>query len=170
LRNTASIQTNGIDLLGTYGLDTDVGDFDFGLNATYLLEYSKASTSSAPLIDLVDTPNNPPELRSRVSLAWRRGGFGSSLYVNYTGGYDDTTSVAPPNRKIASWTTLDLNLQYSFDSSESPALRGMQVFLAGLNVLDKDPPFYNNPNGVGYDPENADLVGRRVSLFLRKEW
>jgi iron complex outermembrane receptor protein len=168
LNNTASIKTNGIDLLGNYGLDTDVGSFDFGLNATYLLEFSKASTSSAPLIDLVDTPNNPPDLRTRFSLGWRRGGFATTLYVNYTDSYKD--NISQPNRKIDSWTTLDLNVRYSFDGSQSPLLRGTQVFLTGLNVLDEDPPFYNNANGVGYDPDNADLVGRQVSLFIRKEW
>jgi len=168
LTNTASSRTNGIDLSGTYGLDTDVGSFDFGVNGTYLLEYSKAITASAPLVDLVDTPNNPTDLRGRVSLAWRRGGFGTTLYVNYTDGYKD--NISQPNRRVASWTTFDLNLRYSFDAWESPALHGAQVFLSGLNVFDKDPPFFNNPNGVGYDPDNADLVGRSVSLFVRKEW
>jgi iron complex outermembrane receptor protein len=168
LNNTASIQTNGIDLLGTYGIDTDVGTFDFGVNATYLLEFSKATTASAPLVDLVDTPNNPPDMRGRLSLSWRRGGFGTTLYVNYTGGYKD--NISPGNRRIDSWTTLDLNLRYSFEGSQSPLLRGTQVFLSALNAFDEDPPFYNNANGVGYDPDNADLVGRRVSLFVRKEW
>jgi outer membrane receptor protein involved in Fe transport len=168
LSNTSSVQTNGIDLLGTYGLDTGVGSFDFGLNATYLLEYSKAATASAPLVDLVDTPTNPPEMRGRLSLGWRRGGFGTTLYVNYTGGYKDNISV--PNRSIDSWTTLDLNLRYSFDNWQAPVLKGTQVFLSALNALDEDPPFYNNANGVGYDPDNADLVGRQVSLFVRKEW
>jgi len=39
------------------------------------------------------------------------------------------------------------------------------------NVFNKQPPFLNNDVGaVAYDPENADLLGRRVSLNLRHEW
>jgi hypothetical protein len=169
LNNTASVRTNGLDLLGTYGLDTGVGSFDFGVNATYLLEFSRAVTTSAPLVDLVDTPNNPPDLRGRVSLGWRRGSFASTLFVNYTGGYRDTIST-DKKRTIDSWTTLDLNLSYSFERLQNPALSGTQIFLSAQNVLDEDAPFYNNAAGVGYDPDNADVIGRRVSLFLRKEW
>ena len=73
-------------------------------------------------------------------------------------------------RTVDSWTTVDLNLSYSFDALENPALRGTQVFLTSQNLFNKDAPFYNNPGGVGYDPDNADVLGRRVSLFLRKEW
>jgi outer membrane receptor protein involved in Fe transport len=38
------------------------------------------------------------------------------------------------------------------------------------NVFDDDPPFYNNASGYGYDPSNADLLGRFVSVQLRKAW
>jgi iron complex outermembrane receptor protein len=170
LNNTSQVKTNGVDLLGTYGLDTGVGSFDFGANATYLFKYSRRPTSTSALVDLVDTAGNPPNLRGRVSLAWRRGSFGSTLFVNYTDDYKDNISINPPNRKIDSWTTLDLNLSYSFERLSSPALKGTQVFLSAQNLLDEDAPFYNNAAGIGYDTENADIVGRRVSLFLRKEW
>ena len=90
------------------------------------------------------------------------------MFVNYTDNYKDTANV--PNREVDSWTTLDLNLSYSFDALQMPALKGSQVFLSAQNLFDKDPPFLNNLSGVGFDPDNADLIGRRVSLFLRKEW
>jgi iron complex outermembrane recepter protein len=168
LLNVASVQTNGIDLLANYGIDTGLGSFDFGFNTTYLLEYSKALTPASPLTDLVDTQNNPPDVRARASFGWRRNSLGTTLYVNYTDGYQDMLSV--PNRKVDSWTTLDLNLSYSFASMGSPILAGTQVFLSAQNLLDEDAPYFNNPSAGGYDPENADLIGRRVSLFLRKEW
>ena len=173
LNNTASIRTDGIDLLGTYGLDLGGSRLDFGMNATYLLEYSRAPTASSPLVALVDTPNNPPRLRARASIAWRRSSFGSTLFVNYTDAYKDTITaptISVPNRTVASWTTLDLNLSYSLGQLRLPAFSGTSVFLSAQNLLDKDPPFYNNAAGVGFDPDNADLIGRRVSLFLRKEW
>ena len=45
------------------------------------------------------------------------------------------------------------------------------IHLRGANVFNKQPPFLNNDVGaVAYDPENADLLGRRVSLNLRHEW
>jgi len=45
------------------------------------------------------------------------------------------------------------------------------ISLRGFNVFNKQPPFLNNDVGaVGYDPENADLLGRRVSLKIEHEW
>jgi hypothetical protein len=38
------------------------------------------------------------------------------------------------------------------------------------NLFDKRPPFVNNALGVGYDPENADLLGRFISVGIRKDW
>jgi iron complex outermembrane receptor protein len=38
------------------------------------------------------------------------------------------------------------------------------------NTLNTMPPFYNNPRGVGFDPTNADLLGRYVSVELLKRW
>jgi iron complex outermembrane receptor protein len=42
--------------------------------------------------------------------------------------------------------------------------------LSVQNLLASDPPFYDTPQGVGYDTANADPLGRFVSLQLNKRW
>jgi len=45
------------------------------------------------------------------------------------------------------------------------------ISLRDFNVFNKQPPFLNDDVGsVGYDPENADLLGRRLSLKIELEW
>jgi iron complex outermembrane recepter protein len=38
------------------------------------------------------------------------------------------------------------------------------------NLLDETPPFYDGPTGYGFDPGQASLLGRVVSLQLTRRW
>ncbi len=38
------------------------------------------------------------------------------------------------------------------------------------NLFDSDPPFYDSPLAIGYDPANADPLGRLISIQLTKVW
>jgi iron complex outermembrane receptor protein len=47
-------------------------------------------------------------------------------------------------------------------------LKGAQFFVDGTNVLDKDPPFVNT--ALGYDPFNANPIGRLITVGINKKW
>ena len=69
--------------------------------------------------------------------------------------------------RIKPWTTADFNLTYGFKAGP---MRGLSLALNVQNLLDDDPPFYDSPLSVGYDPANADPLGRTVTLQLTKTW
>ena len=117
----------------------------------------------------MSTQDNPIDFRARAAFGWRLGGFGTTLFANYTNSYKDTVTVPTSPRHISSWTTFDLNLSYEFEN-RNRLLSGTEVFLSVQNLFDRNPPFFNNPIGVGYDPENASILGRFVSLHVRKQW
>ncbi|MBS0418021.1 MAG: TonB-dependent receptor [Proteobacteria bacterium] len=167
LNNIARTRTRGIDVASKYTLATKVGDFDFGLNGTYILEFARAQTPDGVLIQLRNTQNNPLAAHVRGSVGWQSHGWGVFSFVNFSSSYRD--SLTQPARGVSSWTTLDLQLRYDF-SSDSPPLRGTSLILEAQNLLGRYPPFLNNPLGIGYDQENGDLSGRVVSLALRKKW
>jgi iron complex outermembrane receptor protein len=98
----------------------------------------------------------------------------------------NSTSVTPlnPNAlgvptagdKVSSWTTLDANLAYNF---ESGWLGGDQVYVHVNNLLDTDPPFINTTaNGAGassgaafgFNAFNASPIGRTVELGIRAKF
>ena len=166
LQNIALLETRGMDLMSKYTLTGSLGRLELGFNGTYLFNYTQANTPDAPLRNIVSTQNNPIDLRLRGSAVWIRAGFGISAFLNYDNAYRDTLSV--PERRIASWTTLDLQVSYE-TSADSPVGR-LQLALSTQNVFNTLPPFENNPVGVGYDQENADLFGRIVTLDVRKRW
>lgn len=168
LRNIALLKTNGIDLIGKYSLDSRPGRFDFGLNGTYLLRYSQANTPDSPLLNIVNTQNNPINFRFRGLAGWTDRGFGAVTFVNFQNSYRDTLSV--PNRGIASWTTVDLQLSYELPGDTPGWLGNTQFALSAQNVFNVSPPFVNNSVGVGYDQENGDLYGRLLSFEVRKRW
>ncbi len=167
-RNDAAVKTQGFDLLARYTRDSSLGRLSLGLNGTYLFEFSEARASNLPLQNKVSTPTYPINLRVRTSARWQRGGLDISAYVNYLNSYLDTASL--PRRHVDSWTTLDLHATYSLGTPLRSWVGDTTLSLGVDNLLDTEPPFLNNPIGIGYDQENGDLTGRIVSITLRKKW
>jgi hypothetical protein len=168
LRNIALLRTSGIDLIGKYSRDGKSGRYDFGFNGTYLLRYAQANSPGSPLLNIVSTQNNPIDFRARASAAWMRRGLGVSTFLNFDNGYRDTQST--PSRGVSPWTTIDLQLSYETTGDTLGWLAHTQFALNVQNLFNTFPPFLNNPVGVGYDQENADLYGRIVSVEVRKRW
>jgi len=120
----------------------------------------------------VDTIGNPTSLRLVGNLSWSLRGWTVQSTVNYTGAYRDPDSV--PVRNVDSWTTLDVNIGYRVDGG-SGWLANTQLNLGINNALDQRPPFVNRFNlddsgTFGYDPANASLLGRQVSMQAVKRW
>jgi outer membrane receptor protein involved in Fe transport len=72
---------------------------------------------------------------------------------------------------VDSWTTVDLNVSYETRSdSLEHWLDGLRVALSVQNALDQDPPFVNRNFGLGFDPTNASIFGRYVTVQVAKKW
>jgi iron complex outermembrane receptor protein len=170
-RNIASLKTRGVDAVLDYFLNTARGKVTFSLNGTYTIDQRQQLTPTAPVFDLVNTVGNPTSLRLVGNLSWSLRGWTVQSTVNYTGAYRDPASV--PERKVDSWTTLDVNIGYRVDGG-SGWLANTQSNLGVNNAFDQRPPFVNQfdlPSGtLGYDPANASLLGRQVSLQAVKRW
>lgn len=169
VRNLGALLTDGIDFNANYQLPTPIGQLKFGLNGTYLRDYSEAQTPAQPLTSLLNTENQPINLRLRASIGWGYHEWSTLLATNFTNSYRDTASI--PQRRVDSWTTIDLQLRYDFPDDAQRWLHGISIELNARNLFNVDPPFLNNQlTYIGYDQENADPYGRLLSLQLRKRW
>jgi outer membrane receptor protein involved in Fe transport len=167
--NVARTITRGIDLTGSWSMQARrMGYFTFTSNVSYVLAFEERQSETSEWRDILDTATNPLRFKTRNSVSWTRSGFGVTAAVNYAGGYDDP--VSSPARSVSSWTTVDLQLRYEVDPREQGWLSGCVFALSVQNVADRDPPFFNNPAGVGYDRENADLLKRFLSASIEKRW
>ena len=82
-------------------------------------------------------------------------------------------SISAQARRVDSWTTLDVNIGYRVEGGAG-WLANTQCNLGINNALDQRPPFvnryYQDSGTLGYDPANASLLGRQISLLVAKQW
>ena len=170
-RNIARQDVSGIDLRGRYDWDSNFGEFGLIFNVSYVFEYLQQDEPTVPAVDLVDTFRNPVDLRARSGLTWRRGDLSTSIFVDYVDSYEE-----PDNQTtVDAWTTADIRLAADLGGlfPESHIARGTDISVSIQNLFDTDPPFIASGNlaqPVGYDPINADPLGRVVALQLAKRW
>lgn len=161
--NTASVQVEGVDGQAAWGFDDGADHVDLTANGSYLLSYTRQLTPTSPTVDNVGQAGYPARFRGRAEAAWRRGPWGASLALNYLASEKDAAG-----KSIDSWTTADLQLQWTSD--QPGLLSGLSLALNVQNLADTAPPFYDSPQGVGFDAANADPLGRYVSIQLTKRW
>jgi len=166
LHNMSSLRTSGLDVIGSYTRSTTFGVLALNWNSSYLFDYEVKETARAPTIKLLATENQPLRLRAKTSLSWSQGGQRLELSQQYSSRYRDTASH--PNRRVEDWSTYDLQWSYGWETHS--AWSGTRLGLSVHNVLNENPPFLNNSVGLGYDAENADLLGRVATISLKRSW
>jgi outer membrane receptor protein involved in Fe transport len=139
------------------------------LDGTYLFHFTQQDEPGAPSQQLLDTQNNPLSLKMRGTLSWQQRRWGATVGINFQNHYRDT--VSEPNRPISSYTTFDTQLRYELAPFNDYFLANTRLELNAINVFNASPPFLNNQTAaLGYDQENADPLGRLVSIQIRKAW
>lgn len=161
--NTGELRTRGVDVTAGWGRDFGADRIDLDLAATFLMEYSRLQTPVAVREQLVDVVGFPVDLRMRGAVSWSREDWSARLGVHYV---DDYHTAA--GQRISSWLTLDGQIRWTVPDGGGRG--GLEAALNVQNLLDEDPPFYDNPQGFGFDPANATVLGRVVSLQLIQRW
>lgn len=82
--NTSSVEVRGLDGYAAYDLDLAGGELTLEATASYMTDYKRRITSTAPTVDVVDTYGFPVDLRGTVSGRWVRDDV--SLRVAVTAG------------------------------------------------------------------------------------
>jgi hypothetical protein len=160
--NTARVEVEGVDVSAGYGFEVGPNAFDLNLAFSYLGRFDNQATPKSAIVSLRDRPNYPVGLRGRGTVGWSRGDWGLSSSINYVDAYEDLAGAG-----IDAWVTLDLQVRYE---PQSGPLQGTTIALNVQNAFDSDPPFYNAPEGIGYDAANTNVIGRFISLQLTRAW
>lgn len=163
--NTSALNVSGLDLDLSYGHDVGPGRLDATLSATWLFQYRQRLTPSSPSTDRLDTFGNPVNLRLRGSIGWTQGPLSATLIGNFVDRYKD--DVSSPARAIASYFTADADIALV---PFRGLLAGFRLALAVENLFNRDPPFVNRVNGLGFDAANANPFGRTIALELRRSF
>lgn len=175
--NLASQDTSGIDVDLSYDTKLGSGDLRVEANAAYIIEQVQRITPTAASLDVIDTIFRPVDFKFRTGANWTQDQWTLAGFVNYVDSYTDDREInGPGNIKVDAWTTFDVNLTYRTNNRpQNNLLNNISLALAVRNLFDAEPPSIegaadNFGRRAGYDPANADPLGRFVTLTLRKEW
>ena len=160
--NAARVEVEGVDVGAGYRFDAMGSAFTLRGDLTYLARFDTMATPNSPVVSELNLPTYPVGLRGRTTGGWSRDAWSVSSSVNYVDGYKDRNDV-----RIGSWITADVQIRFA---PETGPLAGTVLALNVQNLLDRDPPFYDAPEGVGYDAANTNVLGRSISLQLTRAW
>ncbi len=161
LQNISRLDTRGVDVDLSHDFHTGQALWKATLGGTYIFRYVLADPSGT--FDLVNTLGNPLRVRLSSTVSWSRRDWDANATVLYSGAYRDLTST--PYRDVRSWTTVNTQIGWRLPFVERAA--GTRLTLDVQNLFGVQPPFANDPAGVGWDPDNANVLGRVVKLTLR---
>jgi hypothetical protein len=161
---------SGLDWQAQKSFRTDYGRFTFRIAGSDLFTYRQAVTPLAAAVSLLNTVGNPLALRFSAMTDWSqhgsdRPGFGASLGFDYTNAYRDVSVV--PNRSVSAWVVTNFTGRYRAFSAGGLSDH-IEIALSAANLFNQAPPFVNR--WIGFDPANAQSIGRVVSVQIRKSW
>lgn len=176
LRNLAISEMDGLDLSAAYTTEMSVGTLQIGVDVAKIFSFEERIFASAAPIGRIDTVQFPADLKARSYIGLGKDRWNARLNVNYVDDYDNPFDVDNPT--IDDWTTVDLLLSYEFPTDTGKFSDGVRLGLTVLNALDEDPPFLpvgtrsdlSILNPVGFDPANANPLGRFVTIQMTKSW
>ncbi|GBL03214.1 TonB-dependent siderophore receptor [Glaciecola sp. KUL10] len=162
--NASSLETSGLDIVTSYKIETDIGDFTPSFNATYVLAYDLVDPQ-AGMIEGAGSRNfnnigvSSPELRYNLGLNWKTGSHSANVFVRYIDSYDDDQNDLP----IDSYTSFDA--QYNLDLGAVLETEASYVLtIGGINLTDENPPqVFTN---AGFDSKVHDPRGRQIYARL----
>ncbi len=171
--NAAVVQVRGLDFDGKYVQDTEIGQLRLDADGSYFLSYTERVTPSASSTSGYGRVGTPPRFRMRIDFGWSNGPWTADARLNLQSGeknqYDTSCSV--DGCPVTSWTTFDLSASYAFeDLSDARFLNGTRINFSIQNLFNRAPPFIVDGNNTGYDPVNANPLGRTFAIALTKRW
>lgn len=176
LRNLDRVYVNGFDVDVVYSRESPVGELDLGLRFTRTINYRERITQNARDEDVLGSVLRPADLRGRASATLTRDGYEVMAAVNYVSDYRNPYAIAGGER-VESWTTWDVRVRSPLPFSGGDLSRAW-LGLSVRNLFDEEPPFVASSTidgvglraSIGFDPANADPVGRFVAIELRRNW
>ena len=174
--NLAEFQTDGVDVNVNYSLDYSFGTLNLGASASATLNSFQRATADSIKEELIDTVGNPVSLRGSLFVGVSTDKFNSRVTMNYVDDYSDPFQI--PEQAVDNWTTFDFSARYQLSEDPESFLNETVLSLTINNIFDEDPPSVgsNDVSGgglvrpVGYDPVNANPIGRFVTVSISKRF
>lgn len=171
ITNLSATHQEGLDLEASYGFETSIGFFNLAASATTVLNNNIAVVDGSDPVQVANTIGYPVKWRGRGNAMWMSGAWSANLFVNYVGTYKNNQTFSGTINPVSDWTTFDAGVSYQFGKDAVwSGLNDLRLSLNAQNLFDRDAPIVIQSNYSGFDPHNANVFGRIVTLQLTKDF
>jgi iron complex outermembrane recepter protein len=162
-QNLSVSNVNGIDYDLSYRWSIGASSMLAGVVGQFTSKYENQGTVNSPAANELDL--GTPKWLSRGRLQWQFAQFDSTVFVNYTGKYQNDLSVngGTVPYTAGAYTTVDLHLGYTLP--DQGWTKGTLVSLDVEDLFDRSPA--ETPAGPAV---YANVIGRVFRLGVRKSW
>ncbi|HMB72433.1 MAG TPA: TonB-dependent receptor, partial [Gammaproteobacteria bacterium] len=176
--NSGLLETTGIDVAVTWGMDAGPGSFNINSVLTYIDRFETQDNPSAPVFDAVGTLDQGGQFEYRLvsTFSYAFGGTNLGLQWRHLPSIEDETAARDPGTRILpvdSYNMVNLFARHSL--TDRVELR------AGIdNLFDEEPPVVgadpgitpaNRDNNLGTtEPGFYDPLGRRYYIGFKMDF
>jgi len=171
--NLGTFETSGLDFTVNYGLDTDIGIWDFGVTGTYLSKYEFQAFQGGPVLEMDgnfgidpyqgDASATFPEWKTNMTVGFSQSNWGINYLGRWMSSTDDlNATVANLVNKADSVFYHDLQGYYDW--------RGMTLTLGAINLTDETPPYVTNYDDMNTIHFSYDTMGRQYYGRISKKF
>lgn len=176
--NMSRYDSAGVDISGEAYLQSGIGEFNFGLSATYTYKHESQLTDEVPIVDNVAIRRADgwaPRWKIVPRVGWTPDdGMHVMVAGRYVSRYRDSVAFSTgPNAgkfpELGGIWIADLNAEIELDRwmGRFPALDRTRLTFGITNILDRKPEFCASCGINGYDASIYDIVGRAYYTELR---
>ena len=158
--NLANRRTDGIDLDLRYRWETSVGKFQLRSMTSKVFSLKEKMLAADPFVDYAGKFQRP-DLRSSLSLNWKRADYAAVISTTYIDSYEDS-NFDNDSHIVDSYQIYDGQFAYS-------GFEYMSLVVGINNILDEEPPF-SNSSYTGYDSATHNPTGRFYYVRLNHQF
>lgn len=167
VRNLASVETSGIDFVTAYNLETAIGDFNFKVDLTHVLDFKKQDNAEAEMIDYAGVTDTP-DWRGNFATSWKYEDFSAAWTVVYIGSQsaDYYNTLEETDRYVDYSSYFKHNIQFAY----SHAYNGT-ITVGVNNLFDADAPnYYTYADYRDVNVGLYDVLGRTYYLRINQKF
>ena len=167
-QNVGQTQSSGMLSTVTYDGTSHGFRYNVGFNGAYIFDFKNIDVPGASAYSILNTLNNPVNFKARLTAGVRHAAWGIVAFLNYVNHYRDLTTGAPVS--VASWTTLNVTASYRLFSGIRDWGK-TRLLLSCVNCFNRAPPAIRLISDyLGYDPANANALGRFLTATVSVRW
>ena len=167
VRNLATVETSGIDFVTAYNLETGIGDFNFRLDLTHVLDFKKQDNAESEMIDYAGLTDSP-DWRGNFATSWKYDDFSAAWTVVYIGrqSADYYNQLEETDVYVDYSNYFKHNIQFAYNHAYNGS-----ITVGVNNVFDADAPnFYTYADYRDVNVGLYDVLGRTYYLRINQKF